>query len=307
MVVASLRSIAATADPRPLAVGARTVGWAAAGAGLRAGQELAALAAHAARYPAGILAEQRLLNDPRARLDPLSPVTRGLLLGDLSAAGAPIVLVHGIGDNRAAFAVLRRALQRRGYGRVTTVNYPPLTTDVRAAAQRLGRHIERVCDQTDYETVNVIGHSLGGIIARYYLQRCGGDRRVDTLVTLGTPHRGTLLARALPFPVTRQVRPGCSIISELAAPTRCRSRIISVWSDRDEIVVPARSGRLEHPDLDVTNVAVHGVGHLALLVDRRAIAACVNALRGPKQPYPGRTATAEGTESVLAGVTSASS
>lgn len=252
--------------------------------GLRAGQEVASLAAHVVLYPAGVLAESVALVDDRARLDPLSPVARGLLLGDVAAAGMPVVLVHGIVDNRAAFTVVRRALQRRGFGRVTTLNYSPLTADVASAAERLGRHIERICDQTGYDRVNVIGHSLGGIIARYYVQRRGGDRRVATLVTLGSPHQGTSLARLLPLPVARQLRPGSQVMRELAAPTHARCRVVSVSSDRDEIVVPASSGHLVHPDLDVTNVAVHGVGHLALLVDPAAVSACVDALTPSQAP-----------------------
>lgn len=267
-----------------LAGGAARLSAGVAGSGLRAGQELASIAATVALYPRGVLAETPVLDDDRARLDPLSPVTRGLMLGDLDAVGTPVVLVHGIVHNRTAFTVIRRALTRRGYGRVTTVNYSPLTTDVADAAERLGRHVERICDRTGYDRVNVIGHSLGGIIARYWVQRRGGDRRVATLVTLGSPHRGTTLARLLPLPVTRQLRPGSGVIRELAAPTRARCRVVSVWSDRDEIVVPAHHGRLEHPDLDVTNVAIHGVGHLALLVDGAAVSACVQALQPPQAP-----------------------
>ena len=46
-----------------------------------------------------------------------------------------------------------------------------------------------------YERIHVIGHRLGGLIARYFVQRLGGDAQVHTLVTLGTPHQGTQLAR----------------------------------------------------------------------------------------------------------------
>lgn len=282
-VVPSIR-VPRTLLPATVATGVWGASMASARTGLRAGQEIASIAAHLALYPAGVLAESTALVDDRARLDPLSPVTRGLLLGDVAAAGTPVVLVHGIVDNRAAFTVIRRALQRRGFGRVSTLNYSPLTADVAAAAERLGRHVERICDQTGYDRVNVIGHSLGGVIARYYVQRRGGDRRVGTLVTLGSPHQGTSLARLLPLPVARQLRPGAQVIRELAAPTRGRCRVVSVYSDRDEIVVPHSSGRLEHPDLDVTNVAVHGVGHLALLVDPTAVAACVDALTPSQAP-----------------------
>lgn len=243
-----------------------------------AAKELAWLAAHVALYPGGVRAERHEIHDPRLRIDSLPPLTRGLILDDIEAAGTPIVLVHGIADNRSAFAILRRTLRRRGYGRITTVNYSPLTSDIRAAADHLERHIERVCAQTGYDQVFVVGHSLGGVIARYYVQRLGGDERVDTLITLGSPHAGTHTARLLPLRVTRQLRPGSDLMDELAQPTDCTTRFVAIYSDRDEVVVPSRSASLEHPDLAVTRVRVHGVGHLALLVDREVVHTVADAL-----------------------------
>ena len=65
----------------------------------------------------------------------------------------------------------------------------------------------------------MIGHSLGGLIARYYVQRLGGDAFVNTLVTLGTPHQGTQLAHAMPLlPLIRQLTPQSPVIRELAEP-----------------------------------------------------------------------------------------
>lgn len=245
---------------------------------LSAGQELTWLAAHAMTYPVGLLAEQGELDDPRYRTDTLSPLTRGLLLGDIAAAGTPVVLVHGIGDNRSAFAILRRTLRRRGYGRITTVNYSPLTSDVRKAAADLARHVERLCAQTGYEQLFLVGHSLGGLIARYYVQCLGGDARVNTLVTLGSPHAGTQLARMAPLPVARQLRPGSELMRELAGPADCCTRFVAIYSDRDEVVVPNRSARLDHPDLTVTRLRVHGVGHLALLVNSTVMHTVAGAL-----------------------------
>ena len=127
---------------------------------------------------------------PPRDLAGLSPIQRGLLIGDVEAAGTPILLVHGMVDNRSIFTVLRRGLRRRGFGRVLTLNYSPLTNDVRLAAAELGRPVERLCAETGFERIHVIGHSMGGMIARYYVQRLGGDARVHTLVTLGLPAHG---------------------------------------------------------------------------------------------------------------------
>lgn len=257
---------------------------------LVAGQELIWLTAHALTYPVGLLAEQVALDDPRYRTDTLSPLTRGLISADIAAAGRPVVLVHGIGDNRSAFTILRRALRRRGFGRIVTVNYSPLTSDVRKAAADLASQVERVCQQSGYEQVYLVGHSLGGIISRYYVQCLGGDARVSTLVTLGSPHAGSQLARVAPLLVGRQLRPNSELMRELAGPARCSTRFVAIYSDRDA-VVPHRSARLEHPDLLVTALQVH-VGHMSLLADSavaHAIVAAMTAEAGPPAERPERT------------------
>jgi triacylglycerol esterase/lipase EstA (alpha/beta hydrolase family) len=55
-----------------------------------------------------------------------------------------------------------------------------LTDSIPGAAARLGEAIEDLSAATGYERIHVIGHSLGGLIARYYVQRLGGDRLVHT-------------------------------------------------------------------------------------------------------------------------------
>jgi pimeloyl-ACP methyl ester carboxylesterase len=195
----------------------------------------------------------------------LPPVQRGLLMGDVVAAGTPILLVHGLVDNRSIFTLLRRALRRRGFGRVITLNYSPLTQDIRAVSARLAALVEKTCEETGYERVHVIGHSLGGVVARYYVQRMGGDARVHTLCTLGTPHAGTHAARLWPGGVVRQLRPGSDLMLELAAPAPgCRTRFVAFWSDMDQLIVPQRAAAIDHPDLQARNVALKGVGHMSL-------------------------------------------
>jgi triacylglycerol lipase len=244
--------------------------------GLRGtGTELAWLAAHGVLYPLGIAKEGRSpAREDLARftVDDLPPVQRGLLLGDVVAAGTPILLVHGLVDNRSVFTLLRRALRRRGFGRVLTLNYSPFTQDVRAAATRLSALVERTCEETGYERIHVVGHSLGGLVARYYVQRMGGDARVHTLCTLGTPHAGTWAAYLLPNALVRQLRPGSDLLAELAEPAAgCRTRFVAFWSDLDQLVLPSRSARIDHPDLAVRNVLLRGVGHMSLPIHGQVV------------------------------------
>jgi triacylglycerol lipase len=235
-------------------------------------------AAHLAVYPLGLLRDQH--RDPDGyRLEGLGPVQRGLLVGDVEAAGTPILLLHGMVDNRSIFSLLRRGLRRKGFGRVLTRNYSPVTNDVRAAAQDLADEVESICARTGYERIHVIGHSLGGLIARYYVQRLGGDARVHTLVTMGTPHAGTQVARLVSTELTRQLRPGSDLVRELDSPQEhCRTRFIAYWSDLDQMVVPQRNGRLRHPDLQVRNHLVRGAGHMSLPVSSRLVHEISSAL-----------------------------
>jgi triacylglycerol lipase len=240
--------------------------------GLRgAAVEVVWASTHLALYPFGLLRDNHEPHD-RYHLGGLAPVQRGLVIGDVEAAGTPILLVHGMIDNRAIFTVLRRRLRRRGFGRVFALNYPPTTNDIRAAARDLSGAIEDLVAQTGYERIHVIGHSLGGLIARYYVQRLGGDERVHTLVTLGSPHAGSLWAAALPFQLFRQLRPGSDLFAELAEPARgCRTRFVAYWSQLDQLILPHEHARLEHPDLSVRNVLVPGVGHMSIPIDGQVV------------------------------------
>jgi hypothetical protein len=229
------------------------------------------VALHVALYPWGLL-EDRLDEASHMGVSHLSPVQRGLIVGDVEAAGTPIILIHGVIDNRSIFTVLRRALRRRGFGRTYALNYSPLTDDIADVAGRLRSLIEEVCEQTGYERVHIIGHSMGGLIARYYVQRLGGDVHVHTVCTLGTPHCGSTPARFVPWPVVRQMRPGSELLTELQQPApECRTRFIAIWSDLDQLVLPQRNARILHPDLRARNVFIRGIGHMSLPVDRRVV------------------------------------
>ena len=233
--------------------------------------EAAWLSAHIAMYPLALLEGKAREAQERHNLDDLSPVRRGLIISDVEAAGTPIILVHGVIDNHTIFSLLRRALMRRGFGRTISLNYSPLTDDIRRVARRLGRLVEAVCRETGYERVHIVGHSMGGLISRYYVQRLGGDARVHTLVTLGTPHQGSSPARLVPHNVARQLRPDSPIVAELAEPANCSTRMVAIWSDLDQMIIPKRSARIVHQDLNARNVFVRGVGHMSLPVDGRVL------------------------------------
>jgi pimeloyl-ACP methyl ester carboxylesterase len=184
--------------------------------------ETAALAGHLLLYPTGLTPETWPVWPP------------GCGHAALGRPHGPVLLLHGLFDNRAVFAPLRRTLRAHGHEHVHAVNYNPLSVDVHQAAERFGRQVVLARRAYGGERVTVVGHSLGGLIARYYVQLLGGGEHVHSVVTLGTPHQGThsaLLLRALP--IARQLLPDsgqhqrcwrpCGLRRPTAAPGSWRS------------------------------------------------------------------------------------
>ncbi|MDF3291088.1 esterase/lipase family protein [Streptomyces silvisoli] len=232
--------------------------------------ELAVLTGHLLLYPTGVLQERAA--DVRAAAD---DALAGRRIPAAPSGPPPVLLLHGFVDNRSVFALLSRSLRRHGWTTVQALNYSPLTGDVRDAAALLGQQVERLCELTGHQRIDIVGHSLGGLVARYYVQRLGGDARVRTLITLGTPHSGTrVIPFASPHPLIRQMRPNSELLRELGKPAiGCRTRFVAFWSELDEFMVPAETARLDHPDLTARNVLAPGIGHLTFPVNSAVVAA----------------------------------
>ncbi|MFG2862970.1 esterase/lipase family protein [Streptomyces sioyaensis] len=263
--------------------------------------DLAVLAAHLLLYPTGMSQEHPMPHPaPPAAAEPpdglrtdghLTPkvpqpaAAAPTLLPTEGRAHPPVLLLHGFIDNRSVFVLLRRSLHRHGWCHVEALNYSPLTCDLRKAAELLGRHVTEVCARTGHRRVDIVGHSLGGLIARYYVQRLGGDAHVRTVVTLGTPHSGTRIAPLMSaHPIVRQMRPDSEVIAELSLPApNCRTRFVAFWSEADQVMIPATTARIDHPDVIADNVHVAGVGHLALPVNGTVAAGIRAALTSAEE------------------------
>ncbi|MER7406414.1 lipase [Streptomyces sp. NPDC000070] len=189
-----------------------------------------------------------------------------------AGAGIPVLLVHGLADGASVVPPLERELRSDGVGPFVQVACNAFGPNIRTAARSLGHQVEQACAGEGQPAV-VIGYSLGGLIARYYVQRLGGDEHVPLVITLATPHGGTATALLAPaHPLLRQIRPGSRLLTELAEPApRCRTRFVAFYSDLDQAVIPASRGRIDHPDLKARNVLVPGVGHLTLPLHRPVV------------------------------------
>jgi predicted alpha/beta hydrolase family esterase len=178
-------------------------------------------------------------------------------------ATRPIVLIHGVLCNDGVWFSLRRHLAQAGIGPVYTLNYGPMFASAEHFASQLAARIAAVRAATGAERVVLVGHSLGGLVARAYLRRFG-SAQVSRLITVGTPHQGSVFAWLLPGWCLAQMRPGNAWLVTLnrdqgAPPVP----VTALWSRHDTMVAPQASAMLGGAE----NIALMGIGHNALLRD----------------------------------------
>lgn len=158
-----------------------------------------------------------------------------------------VLLVAGYGGSTAALATLQQRL--RDAGRTAEI-VPPVgdnTGDLAAQAQQLGRAAERAVDE-GAPSVDVVGYSAGGVVARIWVAEHGGDDLARRVVTLGSPHHGTQVAAVgaglggCPQ-ACRALVPDSDVLRDLPE-TPSGPRWTSIWTADDETVVPPSSARL---------------------------------------------------------------
>lgn len=201
---------------------------------------LVAGAAAAAVVLVGVLAwqhERHVGGDPVAQDEP-----------------GPVLVVPGYGGSTRALRPLVRTLESEGRD-ATVVDSPgDGTGDLRAHARRLDRAADAALARTGASSVDVIGYSAGGVVARYWVRDLGGASVARRVLSLGSPQHGTSLASLAvglvpgQCPVAcRQLVPGSDLLRALNAgdETPDGPVFVSVWSTADEVVTPPDSARLD--------------------------------------------------------------
>lgn len=189
----------------------------------------------------------------------------------------PLLFVHGLGGHRGNFAPMRAWLALRGRRRSYAIGLPDGPLD--QLGLRLAETIAQIVDVNNLgvdERIDIVAHSMGGLVSRLALLDVEVTNRVHSLVTLGTPHSGTQAARFAGSGRARDLRPDSHVLDRLAGqdPWHGATRLVCLWSLADPLMQPAETARLpgaEHVELpDMT--------HLQYLLDRRAWTAIRDAL-----------------------------
>jgi triacylglycerol lipase len=246
-------------------------------------RELVMASVNVAMYPAGWISDALKVEDA-VRLGDHYTTQMPLRYLDPEAASTPIILLHGWFHNRSAFVVMTRALKRYGFRTVDRMNYNVIGHDVQELAHQLAEHVDEILEQVGAHKVHLIGHSLGGLVARYYIQKLGGHEKVHTCITLGTPHRGTHAAWIGRGKTMRQLRPNSILIRQLSRTARAMPvRWVAFYSNLDSLVLPSTNAKITEPVLRAHNIFVRDLGHLSLLISRPLIRSVAEILASPEK------------------------
>jgi triacylglycerol lipase len=165
----------------------------------------------------------------------------------------PVLLVPGYGGDGSSLQGLAAALRAAGRTAVVVPAVGDGTGDLDAQARALATVATRIRDEAGAPSVDVIGYSAGGVVARLWVRDHGGDAVARRVLTLGSPHHGTSqaalgagLAGGCPT-ACEQLVPGSDLLRRLNArdETPDGPAWVTLRSTADQVVTPVESAALD--------------------------------------------------------------
>jgi len=197
-------------------------------------------------------------------------------------AQRPVLLLHGFLGTRGSMFPLEKKLTDDGFT-VFSFNLGTLNSrDIRRSAFLIHRKIESILAQTAVKKLDIIGHSMGGLIGLYYVKKLGGQNRVSRLVMMGTPLTGTWAALmgvatlGLWSTSSWQLLPRSRFLDELGQGSiPAETKVFSIAAARDWVCPPACTRAR-----GVTPVTVP-MGHSSLVMSDEVYRRILSMLRSP--------------------------
>ena len=122
------------------------------------------------------------------------------LRGRVASASRILLVVHGIiGDTRGLAAFGREFLERGDFDLVLTFDYENLVTPLEDTSKELKKALQTTAGIREDQYLVILAHSMGGLVARHYIENRKGKLYVDRLVMAGTPNAGSGIAKLLRY------------------------------------------------------------------------------------------------------------
>jgi hypothetical protein len=199
----------------------------------------------------------------------LVPCDLSTILPDVGEGEDVVVLVHGFLASAGVFRPLRARLERETGARIATFSHAP-GVGIRRIAKQLSALVDRIPPGA---RITVVGHSLGGIVARWYVQEMGGHERIVRTVSLGSPFCGIDVPQ---FGVGADLHAQSSLLKTLRKYAHvCGVPHTSIVAGKDTIVQGHTTACLGYGDV----VLLHDRGHNQLLFDDEAAGVVIECVK----------------------------
>lgn len=187
----------------------------------------------------------------------------------------PILLLHGLFNNRASWFWFKRFLRKEGFNNIATINLSSWHNE-EVLTELVAKKVDELRHRLGVDKVHLVSHSMGGIIARNFIQLRGGAGKVDRCICLGSPHFGSKLTPFTLAPLGNVLIPGSQFLQRLtAAPAPTGVRMTNIYTTKDNMILPNTNTRLPWGEA----VELDGMGHTGLIYRQAALRAVSTALK----------------------------
>lgn len=205
----------------------------------------------------------------------------GLGLAPAQAAGPrPVVFVHGYTGNASNWVTAMSVFRSAGYSsdQLFAYEYNSYGDNTQNAAG-LASYVNQVKARTGASQVDIVNHSMGGLVSQYYLKVLNGSANVAHLASIAGANHGTTFASACTiYETCRQMLPGSAFIQQITAgdETPGSTRYATWYSPCDGIIIPYTSTRLD----GASNHYVACQTHIGFLSDAGVLGAIAQFAKG---------------------------
>ena len=198
------------------------------------------------------------------------------LFPKINSRNNPVILIHGFYSNSSDLKKVSNYLKKLGKS-VYLIDLSPNDGSILIEdyAEQLSQFINS--NFSLQQSLDLVGFSMGGLVCRYYLQRLGGLKRVKKLVTVASPHQGTVIAYIIGHNACRQMCPESDFLQDLNSDQHTLNQINStaIWNPLDFVILPAQNSKLSVG----SNVMIACVHHSSVTEDDRVFGAIADALQ----------------------------
>jgi triacylglycerol lipase len=197
----------------------------------------------------------------------------------------PVIFVHGLYHNRTAWFFYVRWFRRWGWRHLAAITLRGKFRSVAEQATTLAQVVDEVLTQTGSTRVDLVGHSMGGLVIRAFLAGTPNQDAIRRVITLGTPHAGSKLAVFAVGKARRDLLPGSPLLLSLNANGVQAPRdghLYAIYSVVDNMVLPYESAMAEGEG--VTSLETGPTNHVGLLFSRGTAELVRTCLDGRSDP-----------------------